>query len=252
MSKKNVALLTTMDLPVSVVRSKGENASEGGAPLVPSLEAPAELQHAYEWFNDKLWDGALPPCMIIYTRKKNVLGHFSPDRFQRFDGDAVAELALNPSYLAVRNDHESLSTLVHEMTHVWRHYLGPVNREGRRVTNGYHDRKWAAEMLRIGLIPSDTGAPGGKMTGYRMTQFIETGGAFDRAYAALAESGFRINWADRIVRPNLSSQAGKDIEDEPVKKDRIKFSCQSCGQNAWAKPSATISCTPCRAPMKPA
>jgi hypothetical protein len=36
-------------------------------------------------------------------------------------------------------------------------------------------------MLAVGLIPSDTGKPGGKQTGQRMTHYIEPEGQFDRA-----------------------------------------------------------------------
>ena len=78
--------------------------------------------------------------------------------------------------LAVRIDRESLSTLVHEQTHVWRRYFGPLNRRGGKGANGYHDTVWRDEMLRIGLPPSDTGEPGGKMLGYRMSHYVEEGG----------------------------------------------------------------------------
>ena len=137
------------------------------------------------------------------------------------------------------------STLVHEMAHLWRHYLGPLNRNGERKTNGYHCSVWAREMLRIGLIPSDTGAPGGKMTGYRMTHFIEEGGPFDCECQALLESGFQINWADRIVRPNVPNHDPNDPGEQPQKKDRVKFTCPGCALNAWAKPSAKFACVTC-------
>lgn len=187
-----------------IVRTSSPPGSGGGAQdeLAPLLEAGAELQLAYAHFNEEFWVGELPPCMIVYTRKKHCLGHFAPDRFRRVDGVEVAELALHPGYPATRSDRDSLSTLTHEMAHVWRHYLGPLNRKGTRGSNGYHDQVWANEMLRIGLVPSDTGAPDGKMTGYQMTHYVEEGGLFDQVCSALLATGFRINWADRIVRPD--------------------------------------------------
>lgn len=229
--------------------SDQDSASDAELGLTPSLEACAELQYAYAYFNDALWDGLVPPCMIVYTRKKHCLGYFSPDRFRRLDGIEVPELALHSGHLALRSDRDSLSTLVHEMAHVWRHYLGPLNRNGKRVTNGYHDRHWANEMLRVGLVPSNTGAPGGRRTGYRMSHYIAAGGPFDRACAALLETGFRINWADRVVRANPVEAAPEDKADTPKKKDRVKFSCPICDLNAWAKPSAKLVCGTCSVEM---
>lgn len=209
-----------------VVRS---NSGDGDAKrLPPTIEACAELQFAYSYFNEALFDGALPHSLLTYTRRRNVLGYFAPDRFERSNGELWAEVSLNAIYLALRDDRESLSTLVHEQVHVWRHYLGPVNRRGGRGARGYHDRVWADRMEQIGLMPSHTGRPGGDRTGHQMTHYIIEGGPFDRACTALLNAGFRINWHDRI-----------------------KFTCRVCGLNAWAKPSARLGCTDCAVPMLP-
>lgn len=227
--------------------------------LTPTLEASAALQFAYGYFNDALFGGRLRECLIVYSRKKNVLGHFAPDRFQNIDGQLVPELALNPTYLAIRSDRESLSTLVHEQAHVFRHYYGPVPGKKERRSSGYHDLAWVEVMERIGLIPSNTGKPGGKQTGFQMTHYIADGGPFDLACQALLADGFRINWADRVeawheIHGTMSAPAAPGSKVAPVvptKKDRIKFTCPSCGQNAWARPSAEIACTPCALRLLP-
>lgn len=236
---------STLDV---IVRSNSQE--EQGRSLPPSLAANAELQIAYSHFNKELFGGNLPDCVITYTRKKNVLGHFCPDRFQRIGGDLWPELALNPTYLALREDRQSLSTLVHEQVHVWRHYFGPLNRRGGRGSNGYHDLPWADEMERLGLMPSDTGLPGGKRTGHRMTHYIVDGGPFDRACRELIATGFLITWRDRLVFTGGNSGAGDDDLEPPQKKDRVKFTCRQCALNAWAKPSALLSCTICGVPMR--
>ena len=41
---------------------------------------------------------------------------------------------------------------------------------------GYHNREWASKMLEVGLVPSDTGQPGGKQTGQHMTHYIDPKG----------------------------------------------------------------------------
>jgi hypothetical protein len=244
---------------LSDVRSNFDYDQKGDATeavfLRAGLEIYSDWQTAYDHFNAALWNNALPDAIITRTRKKSVLGFFAPDRFRHVDGRIVAEISMNSSYLAVNDNRDSLSTLVHEMAHVWRHYLGPLNRNGLRVTNGYHDLKWAAEMERVGLIASNTGAPGGKKTGYRMTHYIEQNGAFDVACAALLDSGFKINWADRIIRSKMETVDPDDPDDPdatPQKKDRIKFSCPSCGLNAWAKPTAKLACATCSLHLSPA
>ena len=86
---------------------------------------------------------------------------------------------------------------------------------------------------------------------YRMTHYIEDGGPFDVACRALLAAGFKINWADRIVRPTAPSDDPNDPDNKPAKQDRIKFSYPSCGLNAWAKPSAKITCADCAVLMPP-
>ncbi|MFD0917249.1 sprT domain-containing protein [Pseudahrensia aquimaris] len=235
----------------SIVRS---NSSDNETSLPPTLEAGAELQYAYDYFNAQLFVGKLPQCLITYTRKKNVLGHFWPDRFQRVGGELWPELALNPSYLAVREDRDSLSTLVHEQAHVARHFFGPPNRSGGRGGSGYHDQPWVEIMEQVGLIPSNTGAPGGKKTGYQMTHYIKPGGLFDIECQRLLDAGFSINWRDSIFKHEMDAPAGNPSGSDPIpkKKDRIKFTCLGCGLNAWAKPSALLTCTLCEFSMSAA
>lgn len=45
-------------------------------------------------------------------------------------------------------------------------------------------------MRAVGLIPSDTAAPGGKKVGPKVSHYIEDGGAFERACAELVRQGF--------------------------------------------------------------
>ncbi len=126
---------------VSVVRSNSKAGEFEARYLRAGIELYHDWQQAYDHFNAELWDNRLPDAIIMRMRHRRALGYFSPDRFQRINGRVVAEVSMNldPSLLV---DHrEALSTLVHEMAHVWRHYLGPVNRNGQRVTNGYHDLK---------------------------------------------------------------------------------------------------------------
>ena len=80
---------------------------------------------------------------------------------------------------------ETLSTLVHEMVHLWQQHHGKSGR-GR-----YHNREWAEKMKQVGLYPSNTGKPGGREVGQQMTHYVIEGGAFAVAFEALASGGFR-------------------------------------------------------------
>jgi predicted SprT family Zn-dependent metalloprotease len=52
---------------------------------------------------------------------------------------------MNPDTFTGRIDEDILSTLAHEMAHVWR------QRDGTPPRRAYHDRQWAAKMREIGL-----------------------------------------------------------------------------------------------------
>lgn len=94
---------------------------------------------------------------------------------------------MNPVYFSIRTIKATLSTLVHEMVHQWQFHFGE---HGRR---GYHNKQWAARMERVGLMPSDTGEPGGRKVGQSMTHYIIAGGLFDMACDELLTGHFRLS-----------------------------------------------------------
>ena len=195
----------------------------------------AGFEGAYDWFNTRLFAGKLPPCLMTLQRKAKSRGYFATDRFgHRADAQASTdELALNRDTFVDRSDTDILSTLVHEMCHCWQRHLGTPSR------TGYHNKEWAVKMVSIGLMPSDTGAPDGKQTGQHVSHYIMSGGPYALAAEALLATGFRLNWQSLT----LERQEGKA-------KSKTKFSCPSCGQNAWAKPDAALICGECEEPME--
>lgn len=216
----------------------------------PTEEAYSDILHAFGYFNERLFEGRLSAPLITFARKPRMLGAFCPNRFQRTSGESAHEIILNPQYLALRDDYDTLSTLVHEMAHQEREDFGPPGSGGKTVSNGYHDAVWADGMERIGLMPSHTGRPGGKRTGGRVSHYVIEGGPFDVAARELILSGFVIRWHDQLTPEDLAKGAGKDGSARPAnkpkrKRDRIKFTCGGCGLNAWAKPAARLKCAPC-------
>lgn len=255
--------------------------------IKPAIKAYSELQQAYDWFNVVLFEKALPDLLITLQRGRNTFGYFAPERFT--GESSISELAMNPDYFGGRSLADMLSTLVHEMVHVWQHYT-PV----KKCRGGYHDRVWGAKMEDVGLMPSNTGRPGGKKTGQQMTHYIIRGGRFQKAVYDLLKNGFSISWYDRwTTGTSVTSKSNSDILEDwlaatdkndtdlinrltltisksrpgqtpddddavngikpPVKGTgtRTKFSCPECGLNAWAKPSAVLICGECQCQLDP-
>ena len=200
----------------------------------PTLEAYGELQTAYDHYNRTLFHDALPPCLITLHRESHrVLGYFSHKRFVRLsDGrTATDEIAMNPVHFAGRSVEAVLSTLAHEMVHLWQAHLGQPSRKA------YHNKEWAEKMKSIGLQSSDTGEPGGRETGQKMNHYAIPGGAFERATAKLLQSGFALSWADAAILERVS---------KPKKSGtRVKYTCPDCGANAWGKDGLRLICADC-------
>ena len=89
------------------------------------------------------------------------------------------------------------------MPHLWQHHFGKPSR------TGYHNREWAVKMRAIGLIPSDTGEPGGKEIGQRVTHYIEEGGAFARACSGFLKIGAAVLYQDRAVEGDGATRKKK-------------------------------------------
>ncbi len=207
------------------------------APGNPTQETYTELQRAYDFFNGELFGGTLSSCIITVPRQKKSHGFFWAETWVTAKGKRTTdEIALNPVDFKTRTTRQVLSTLVHEMAHLWQHRFGKSSR------NGYHNRQWAAKMVELGLIPSDTGLAGGKQTGQRMTHYIDRTGAFDIACKRFLGSGFFIPWS---ARPTDGGLAGKKKA-----ASKTKYTCAKCGINAWAKPDLEFACMGCKQQMQ--
>src|SRR6266568_3258693 len=203
----------------------------------PTTQTYTSLTTAYDFFNRELFSNGLPPCLITMQRHKGAFGYFSGERFAKTSDpkEVTDELALNPTHFATRKPHEVLSTLAHEMVHLWQHHYGKPPRKR------YHDKQWAAKMHEIGLIPTTSGEPGGKETGQKMTHLIEANGRFARAVGKLLAEQPAILYADRSE--NSAARKKKAAS-------KTKYTCPGCGLNAWAKPDAPLVCGSCQKPME--
>lgn len=203
----------------------------------PTQSVADAFNVAYNHFNASLFNNHLPTCIIHMHRKAKCYGYFAGGRFGcTADSSKVDEIALNPSHFQKRSVEQSLSTLVHEMVHLWQHHNGKLSKPG------YHNKEWAEMMIDVGLYPSSTGAPGGKQTGQSVSHYIISGGDFQNACAELVATGYTLPYIELWDTAKSKSKAAS----------KTKYTCLNCEANAWAKPDTSLVCGTCRQQMEAA
>ena len=210
-----------------------------------TLQNYQTLQQAYDFFNNHLFNGDLPQCLITYQRQNGSMGYYAPNRFRSMRDHEVTtdEIALNPMHFVTSSgDKEIMQTLNHEMCHLWQNHFGKPSRKG------YHNREWADKMISIGLIPSSTGAPGGRQVGQRIADYAEPNGRFERSFHHWSQN-HSLEWADHISFIESGAiPTTESVEEQTIarkKTSKHKFVCPECSQNAWAKPTAALICGIC-------
>lgn len=202
--------------------------------IKPTLGQFGAYEAAFDFFNEELFGGALPPCMLNFSRAANSAGFFAPNRWRRGE-KRTHEISLNPDVLDMKLI-EVMQTLVHEMCHLWQQEFG---KPPRRC---YHNKEWSAMMQAIGLMPSSTGKPGGARTGQHMQDYVIAGGRFHAAFMQMP---------DVCLLPWLSGKAGiagdekEDQEEKEKKRNKVKYTCPDCATNVWGKPGLMICCVGC-------
>lgn len=240
--------------------------------LNPTTTTYDNLLLAYRILNDILFDGVLPTCLITLQRDSNSYGYFCNKRFvyNTDDKEYTDEIALNPQYFRYpgRDDRKVVSTLAHEMCHLWQHHYGKPGRAR------YHNKEWSKKMRSIGLIPSHTGMEGGKDTGDQMTHYIDEKGLYNQAFKDLKIRGFTLEWIENqpdiedaieilkaigtiessgsidsietgLVSPATVKSYIKSQYPPKIDTSKIKYTCPECKLNVWAKLGANIKCGDC-------
>jgi predicted SprT family Zn-dependent metalloprotease len=196
-----------------------------------------DIQTAYNHFNSELFDGALPEVLLTLVPHKSAYGYFRHEAFsyketqkgKTFEKVArpknqVHELALNPFSFGGRTDDQIMSTLVHEMVHLWQ------SLHGKAPKKPGHNREWADKMKSVGLQPSTTGKPGGKETGRRCSHYIIENGLFAKS-AKRCKIKFTFS-GTLAVKEKKGSK-------------RTKYTCPMCEKNAYGTDDLNIQCADC-------
>jgi predicted SprT family Zn-dependent metalloprotease len=200
--------------------------------MKPTIEQWQQYQAAFDYFNERLFEGQLSNCILNFSRQNQnrTRGYFSPERWHK-DGEITHEINLSPRILTTDEPIRSLSTLVHEMVHLWQHSYGHPPK------NCYHNKEWADKMESVGLIPSNTGEPGGKRTGMSCSHYVQEDGPYLRAFQE-APPEIVLPW-----KPTHETAHQK----APLSK--VAYRCPACGIKAWGKPGLLLMCLTCNQPM---
>ena len=243
-------------------------------PMTPTEELYLALQTAYNHFNQALFADKLPSILFTTQRQKGMMGCFFANRWaSSTKGNKCHEIAINPLYVSKATLIELMQTLVHEMVHCWQYCYGKPSR------SSYHNKEWANKMIAIGLMPSSTGRPGGKIVGQHMNDYPVPDGKFiNECVNLLNEQKFNLPWVDRfarsqgeldaeIIKPNIQIETAlvgvadnvvkqlttginalikdKVVLTKVVNKNKVKYSCAGCGLNVWGKGGLSLRCEPC-------
>lgn len=200
----------------------------------PSKQMYDSLHKAFDHFNKNLFDGKLPPVILVIHRKRNAHGYFWMDQWAaKKSRKKLPEIALNPETMG-RSEKEVLSTLVHEMVHHEQFAFG------KPPKTAYHNKEWADMMEAVGLTPTTTGERGAPRTGRNCTHLIEKGGRFDvECDKLLKQKSFDMSW---FVRPQVAAKK-KDLT-------KVKHTCPDCEANVWGKLGIHVVCGDCNQVME--
>lgn len=253
-------------------------APEVAVPYTPTLQMYAALQRAFDHFNRRLFEGALPQCLITLRSSNRHRGYHHAERFICTEGHKIHELGLHPGFFTLMPVEEALSTLVHEMVHHWQECFGKPSKSNA------HNREWVAKMESLGLVPTSTGLPGGAQTGRQVSHYIQPDGAYWEACRQLIAEDFALPWYDRYVpadpetvvekraalaaegleipagpppldwfpEPKEGEQAPAQIFTPPARKPsppRLRMTCPACAARAWTEPDNVLICGSCKVEM---
>ncbi len=193
----------------------------------------SELVVAFNYYNTELFGDSLPDTIITLNRVNKSYGYFVNEIWTNSEEEKISEIALNPSEFKNRTIEETLSTLVHEMCHLWQYVHGTPSR------SGYHNKEFAEMMESIGLQVSSTGMVGGKTTGQKMTHYILGGGEFIKVTELLLATGWVFSF----------NETWEKTKKKAVANSKVKYTCTTCEQNAWAKPDSKLVCGDCEETM---
>lgn len=119
------------------------------------------LEHAYDIFNNELFDSTLPPVAITIMSSPRTNAHFTLDKVWRNNDVRLHEINISAEHLN-RGVYNVLASLVHEMVH---YYCLINGLQDTSQNHRYHNKIFKQEAEKRGLAISYA-----KYIGYSVTE----------------------------------------------------------------------------------
>ena len=189
-----------------------------------------ELERAIHW---TIARGMVNPTEDLVTtfnprgRKTTLLGSFTPNVWN-IDGVKTCEISISAEGLK-RETMDVLATLIHELVHFSSHCHGIVDCS---KTGPHHNKKFAVEAERMGLICTNEGGPGGwnvTSLGEDLRKAIENDFIPDESVFTLFRESIPVQEKKRTLLNKYSCSCEKPINIRCAV--ALDATCNICGED---------------------
>lgn len=203
---------------------------------------------AYRYFRDALFvplGETLPDLILTFSRTRGKQQAFFVPESWSGDGDEAGrrcELAIVPTHTAAP-PRELMASLVHEMAHYADFLAGTAPK-----SSGYHGRKWAERMERLGL-PEERRSEKSRIS---VLHTIVPDGAYDRAFVAMP-AAVLLPFVALDGAPEPEADGSAPVADGATKKPskqgkRTKYACGRCATTMRGPNGRRLICGDCEMP----
>lgn len=201
-----------------------------------------KLETAYNVFNEKYFNNALPVAMITIQSSRGAYGHCTTQKVWASGTGRYYELNLGAEYLS-RPIENVLATLMHEMVHIYcmENGIKDTSNGGR-----YHNTKFKRESEQRGLKISKA-----TYIGWSVTEPTEMFIRNIRAWGLdVACENYRLGAEIASVGGGGTGTGGEtgtgaDTDGKPKKTSTRKYVCPCCGNSVRATKDINIICGDC-------
>lgn len=195
-----------------------------------------KLETAYNVFNEKYFNNALPVAMITIQSSRGAYGHCTTQKVWASVTERYYELNLGAEYLS-RPIENVLATLMHEMVHIYcmENGIKDTSNGGR-----YHNTKFKRESEQRGLKISKATYIGWSVT-EPTEMFIRNLHTWGLDVAC---ENYRIG-AEIASVGGGETGTGADTDGKPKKTSTRKYVCPCCGNSVRATKDINIICGDC-------
>jgi predicted SprT family Zn-dependent metalloprotease len=252
----------------------------------PSRQTYTTIEDAYRYFNRVLFGSELPDCLIVLQRQPKMMGYVSHKRWINSDRDLTDELAINPEYFLGFPLMEIMQTLVHEQCHIWQNHFGTPGRRGYHNKQWADKMQEIGLMpshtgepggKKVGEHMNDYAILGGRFqeayaklieSGFTLpwldrmpvrkpirtfTVFNSEGTAAEKILPINEMEPYRIVAGGEALVSDMTDSYDLNNDSNVVqiqpfikKNTRVKYRCESCGNQLWGKPTMNIICGDCK------